>query len=109
MARIELNLAHSYQARPKADADYADPDQIPALPWLSDPAWVAPTGRIYLRAAHDLLIENLQNHTHLQFVHRSTIGTDNICSVRAKVRRVGDEVHVDRWLLDRPPPTSIAA
>lgn len=90
------------------DAETADPDRIPDLPWLSDPGWVAPNGSIYLRAGHELLIENLQNHTHLQLVHRSTIGTDNICTVRPKMRRVGDEVHIERWLLDRPPPALFA-
>ncbi len=90
------------------DPARADPARIPAFPWLSDPQWVAPTGRIHIRAAHELLLENLQNHTHLQFVHGRTIGTDDICSVKTKVTRVGDEVHAERWLLDRPAPRLFA-
>ncbi len=90
------------------DPAAADPDAIPAMPWLSDPAWVAPTGRIHLRAGHELLIENLQNHMHLQFVHRRTIGTDDICAAKTAVKRVGDAVHVERWLLDKPAPPLFA-
>ena len=90
------------------DPAAADPDAIPAMPWLSDPAWVAPTGRIHLRAGHELLIENLQNHMHLQFVHRRTIGTDDICAAKTAVKRVGDTVYVERWLLDKPAPPLFA-
>jgi phenylpropionate dioxygenase-like ring-hydroxylating dioxygenase large terminal subunit len=86
----------------------ADPALVPSFTWLDDVAWVAPRGRIHLRAGHDLLIENLQNHLHLQFVHRRTIGTDDITAANMKVKRVGDRVEVERWLLDKPPPPLFA-
>jgi phenylpropionate dioxygenase-like ring-hydroxylating dioxygenase large terminal subunit len=90
------------------EASEADEALIPAFPWLSDPGWVAPRGYIHLKAGHELLLENLQNHLHLQFVHRKTIGTDDIASASAEVKRVGNEVHIERWLLDRPAPPLFA-
>jgi phenylpropionate dioxygenase-like ring-hydroxylating dioxygenase large terminal subunit len=90
------------------EAEKADESRIPPFPWLSDPAWVAPRGYIHINAGHELLLENLQNHMHLQFVHRKTIGTDDVSSASADVKRIGNEVHIERWLLDRPAPPLFA-
>jgi phenylpropionate dioxygenase-like ring-hydroxylating dioxygenase large terminal subunit len=90
------------------DPAMADPALVPDFHWLEDPAWAAVTGEFTIKAGHELLLENLHNHTHLQFVHRNTIGTDDIVSAKTKVQRVGDQIHVDRWLFDRAPPALFA-
>ena len=90
------------------DPEKADAGLIPDFHWLTDPAWTACTGTFQIKCAHDLLVENLHNHTHLQFVHARTIGTDGIADVQQRARRVGDEVHTVRWLLDRPAPALFA-
>jgi phenylpropionate dioxygenase-like ring-hydroxylating dioxygenase large terminal subunit len=86
----------------------ADEHLIPNLHWLTDSEWCPVKGSFNLRAGHELLLDNLQDHTHLQFVHRNTIGTDGISDVKPRFERVGDEVHVTRWLFDRAAPPLFA-
>jgi phenylpropionate dioxygenase-like ring-hydroxylating dioxygenase large terminal subunit len=88
--------------------ELADPSTVPEYPWLSDPKWVAVTGQFEIDAGYELLLDNLHNHTHLQFVHRKTIGTDKIVSASQEVKRVGNQVHVTRWLLKQQPPKLFA-
>ena len=88
--------------------ELADPDLIPEYPWLSDPDWVAVTGQFQIKAGYELLLDNLHNHTHLQFVHGKTIGTDKIMTASQEMKRAGNQIHITRWLLDQPPPKLFA-
>lgn len=90
------------------DPALAGPELIPAYPWLSDPAWVAVTGQFRIEAGYELLLDNLHNHTHLQFVHGKTIGTDQIVAASQEVKRAGNQIHVTRWLLNQDPPKLFA-
>jgi len=83
-------------------------DAIPDLHWLTDPAWVAAPGYFRLKAGYHLLLDNLHNHTHLQYVHRRTIGTEEIISASQEVSKSGSKISVTRWLLDQPPPKLFA-
>jgi vanillate monooxygenase len=91
------------------DPEKCTSDAITDFRWLSDPTWVAAPGYFHLRAGYELLLDNLHNHTHLQYVHRRTIGTDDIISASQEVSRRGDRVDVTRWLLNQKPPQLFAA
>lgn len=82
----------------------ADPDEIADFRWMEDPAWRHKGELLELEANYLLLVENLLDLTHLQFVHPTTLGTEAISGNPIKTERDGDTVRVTRWILDSPPP-----
>jgi phenylpropionate dioxygenase-like ring-hydroxylating dioxygenase large terminal subunit len=90
------------------DPNDADPATIPDFHWLDSPGWVTPTGLFELKANYQRLIDNLLDFSHLQYVHRQTIGTDAIADIPSKTKREGDVLEVNRWILDRPAPPLFA-
>ena len=98
------NLIWVWMGDPARSSDQAIPD----LHWLTDPAWVAAPGYLHLKAGYQLLLDNLHNHTHLQYVHRRTIGTDEIISASQEVAKSGNQIHVTRWLLNQTAPKLFA-
>ena len=55
----------------------ANPDLIPDFHENDDPAWAHCGMRMKVRAHYMLLVENLLDLSHVAFVHRETIGTDD--------------------------------
>jgi phenylpropionate dioxygenase-like ring-hydroxylating dioxygenase large terminal subunit len=90
------------------EPEKADPANIPDFHWLDSPGWVTPRGLFHLKANYQRLIDNLLDFSHLQYVHRQTIGTDSIADIPSKTRREGEAIEVNRWILDRPPPPLFA-
>lgn len=86
----------------------ADPAEVPEIVWLDHPAWVAPRGKFDLHANYQRLVDNLLDFSHLQFVHERTIGTDAIADIPSRTERRGTSLHVNRWIVDRPPPPLFA-
>ena len=86
------------------DAEVADPALIPDFHWLDTPGWVAPTGTFHLKAHYQYLVDNLLDFSHVQFIHRNTIGTDAIADIPSTVEKLEDGVAVQRWIPDSPPP-----
>ncbi len=90
------------------DAERADPGTVPDFHWLDDPGWVAPTGTFHLEADYRLLVDNLLDFSHVQFVHARTIGTDAVAGNQSKVTRDGNGIEINRWILDSLPPPLFA-
>ena len=86
------------------DPERADPALIPDYHWLDSPNWTAPVGEFHLKAHYQLLVDNLLDFSHLQFVHRRTIGTDAIADIPSATERRGDGLEITRWIMDSPPP-----
>jgi len=86
------------------DPALADPGKIEDFHWMDDPDWRAKGERLDLKGNYQLLVDNLLDLTHLQFVHPTTLGTDAIAGSPIKTEREGDLVRVTRWMLDGPPP-----
>ena len=82
----------------------AEPAAIPDFHWLDDADWVGGTGRFHLAANYQSIIDNLTDHTHLQFVHARTLGSADVADATVDAERVGDDLRIERWLIDRPPP-----
>jgi phenylpropionate dioxygenase-like ring-hydroxylating dioxygenase large terminal subunit len=88
------------------DADKADASSIISYPYHTDPAWVWTHAHIHLKAGWQLLNDNLLDLSHLQHVHKKTIGGNPEEDAKAKLsaERVGNTVQVSRWLLDMDAP-----
>ena len=88
------------------DPAKADPARIPSYPYHRDPAWVWTRDTLEVNADWRLLTDNLLDLSHLQYVHRKTIGGNPQEDAQAKLSaaRDGDRVLIARWLLDLPAP-----
>jgi vanillate O-demethylase monooxygenase subunit len=51
-----------------------------------------------------LMVENLLDLSHVQYVHPTTLGTDGVAASPVKTERDGEIVRVTRFILDRPAP-----
>jgi len=85
------------------DPAAADPDLIPALPWMTAPDWDYSNGTIVYGCNYVLLLDNLIDLSHTTFVHRQTIGTDDVA--RTPIKTTADErrVLVERTMHDTDP------
>jgi phenylpropionate dioxygenase-like ring-hydroxylating dioxygenase large terminal subunit len=86
------------------DPALADPALIEDFHWMDDPAWRFKGERLDLKGNYMLIVENLLDLTHLQFVHPTTLGTDSIAGAPIKAERDGNRVRVTRWMMESPPP-----
>ena len=86
------------------DPALADPALIEDYHWNDDPDWRFKGERLALPGNYLLLVDNLLDLTHLQFVHLTTLGTAAITQFPIKVEREGHKVRVTRWIMDSPAP-----
>jgi phenylpropionate dioxygenase-like ring-hydroxylating dioxygenase large terminal subunit len=88
------------------DAAKADPAKITSYPYHADPTWVWSKDSLEVNANWLLLADNLLDLSHLQYVHRKTIGGNPADDAQAKLSasRDGNRVFVARWLFDMAAP-----
>jgi vanillate O-demethylase monooxygenase subunit len=85
------------------DPSRADPALVPDLHWNSDPGWAGDGATIPLNCDYRLVLDNLMDLTHEEFVHANSIGSD--ISVAGF-----DSAHTDRtatitrWMRNIEPP-----
>ncbi|NBP72320.1 MAG: aromatic ring-hydroxylating dioxygenase subunit alpha, partial [Alphaproteobacteria bacterium] len=85
------------------DAELADEDLIPDIPRNDHPDWTPIVGdTLYIRGDYRLFLDNLMDPSHVSFVHRTTLGTDDVAEIPQIASQDGDVVKVTRWILDRP-------
>lgn len=86
------------------DPALADPDLIPDI-WQNDHSdWGVSEGQlIHLQGHYQLVVDNLLDGSHVTFVHKSTLGTDDVADIPVETWRDGEDVWVQRWILGRPP------
>lgn len=83
----------------------ADPDQIPDYSWFASPDQFT-TGRGYLHIAADyrLVIDNLLDLAHADYIHAGTVGQPGAAEVQqVTVLRDGNTVSVNTLWPDLPP------
>lgn len=85
------------------DAAAADTDAIPSLPWMSAPDWTYNSGTIVYDCNYVLLLDNLIDLSHTTFVHRQTIGTDDVARTPIKTTVDAGRVLVERFMNDTDP------
>jgi phenylpropionate dioxygenase-like ring-hydroxylating dioxygenase large terminal subunit len=95
---------HRYAWIWMGDAERADPESIPALGWMDDPAWAIVTGYHHFGANYQLVNDNLLDLSHESFVHEETIGNESVAESPAFVSLDGEMIRVHRDMLNIEAP-----
>lgn len=82
----------------------ADPALIPDFHTNDDPAWAATGLRMPVAANYLLLVDNLLDLSHVGFVHKGTIGSDDTSAAALKLERGDGFVRLTRAALDIDTP-----
>lgn len=87
------------------DATLADPGTIPDMGQMSSPEWAGDGLTIPVNCNYQLVLDNLMDLTHEEFVHSSTIGQDELSESDFVVTHDDTTVTVTRWMhnIDAPP------
>ncbi|MBF4571858.1 aromatic ring-hydroxylating dioxygenase subunit alpha [Herbiconiux sp. VKM Ac-1786] len=81
----------------------ADPDKIPDMHQMDDPKWAGDGETIDLDCNYQLVLDNLMDLTHEEFIHTSSIGGKNISSSDFIVTHGANSVTLSRWMIDIEP------
>jgi vanillate O-demethylase monooxygenase subunit len=87
------------------DPDLADPTAVPDMHQMDDPAWAGDGETIHADCNYQLILDNLMDLTHEEFVHSSSIGQEELSEAEFDVTHEGNTVTVTRWMrdIDAPP------
>jgi vanillate O-demethylase monooxygenase subunit len=86
------------------DHALADPARIVSLPWMEDPKWRFKGEQLHVPGNYVLMVDNLLDLTHVQFVHPTTLGSGAVAASRMDTEVVGDVVRTTRWIENHPAP-----
>ena len=86
------------------DPDLADPDTIPDMHQMSSPEWAGDGRTIQAACNYQLILDNLMDLTHEEFVHSSSIGQEELSEAEFSTTHDENTVTVTRWMRDIPPP-----
>ena len=86
------------------DPDLADPDAVPDMHQMDSPEWAGDGETIYAPCNYQLVLDNLMDLTHEEFVHSSSIGQDELSEAEFDVSHDDTHVTVTRWMRDINPP-----
>lgn len=87
------------------DPAIADPDLIPDFSWFDSPGRFATArGYLHIEADYRLVIDNLMDLAHADYIHPNTVGQPGAAEVaQASVVREGDTISVNTIWPDLPP------
>lgn len=86
------------------DPALADPTTVPDLFWNEHPDWAGDGRTIEVGCGYQLVVDNLMDLTHEQFVHGSSIGHDGLSESEFEVTHTDRTVTVTKWMLGIEPP-----
>lgn len=87
------------------DPALADPGLVPPMIQLDHPEWAGDGLTIEAQCNYQLVLDNLMDLTHEEFVHGTTLGQAELSESAFQTRRETDgSVTVERWMLDVEPP-----
>jgi len=86
------------------EAEKADEDLLPALPFCEDPAWAFDGDTYHVKCDYKLLVDNLMDLTHEAYVHPTSIGQEELCAAPIETTSDENSVTVTRWMHDVEPP-----
>ena len=86
------------------DPTKADPDFVPDMHQMDSPDWAGDGETIFAPCNYQLVLDNLMDLTHEEFVHASSIGQEELSESTSWSRTMTDG-YVSRWMLniDAPP------
>lgn len=87
------------------DQELADPDLIPDMHQMDSPDWAGDGLTIEAPCNYQLVLDNLMDLTHEEFVHGNSIGQAELSESEFSTTHDGDTVTVSRWMhdIDAPP------
>ncbi|HEU0067596.1 MAG TPA: Rieske 2Fe-2S domain-containing protein, partial [Sphingomonas sp.] len=87
------------------DTDAADPAKLPHQRWAEDDGWAFGGGRFHVPCDYRLMIDNLMDLTHENYVHASSIGQKEIDEAPVRTRVEPDEIVTSRHIpgIKAPP------
>ncbi|HOT34850.1 MAG TPA: aromatic ring-hydroxylating dioxygenase subunit alpha [Rhodoglobus sp.] len=86
------------------DPALADPDLIPDMHQMTDPEWAGDGQLIEAGCNYQLVLDNLMDLTHEEFVHTSSIGQAELSEAEFITSHTDTTVTVERWMLGIDPP-----
>ena len=86
------------------DAALADPDLIPDMHQMTHPDWTGDGLTIHAPCNFQLILDNLMDLTHEEFVHSSSIGQKELSESEFVTTHTETTVTVERWMRDIEPP-----
>lgn len=86
------------------DAEKADPSLIPDMHQMTSSEWAGDGETIYAPCNFQLVLDNLMDLTHEEFVHSSSIGQEELSESEFKVSHDERTVTVSRWMFDIDAP-----
>lgn len=86
------------------DPDLADPALIPDMYQMDSPDWAGDGETIHAKCNYQLVLDNLMDLTHEEFVHSSSIGQDELSEAGFETTHDENTVTVTRWMRDIDPP-----
>ncbi|SEF99347.1 aromatic ring-hydroxylating dioxygenase subunit alpha [Marinobacterium lutimaris] len=80
------------------DEEKADPEKIPATPWLDHPDWRSREGYTHYDTNYLLITDNLLDLAHIPYVHADTLGGDEAyAACTPEITRLENGVRITRW------------
>jgi len=86
------------------DAKLANPELIPDMHQMEHPEWTGDGLTIHAECNYQLIVDNLMDLTHEEFVHGSSIGQKELSESDFVTTHDGNTVTVSRWMLNIDPP-----
>lgn len=86
------------------NAALADPDLIPDMHQMTHPDWTGDGLTIHAPCNFQLILDNLMDLTHEEFVHSSSIGQKELSESEFVTTHTETTVTVERWMRDIEPP-----
>lgn len=86
------------------DPDKADPDLVPDMHQMDDPEWAGDGELIHADCNYQLVVDNLMDLTHEEFVHTGSIGQEELSQAGFETTHDARTVTVTRWMSDIAPP-----
>jgi phenylpropionate dioxygenase-like ring-hydroxylating dioxygenase large terminal subunit len=87
------------------DPALADPALVPDMHWNHHPDWAGDGKTIHVGCDYRLIVDNLMDLTHEQFVHGSSIASDELSESELEVTHDDRTVTVTKWMhgIEAPP------
>ncbi|MCW4466925.1 aromatic ring-hydroxylating dioxygenase subunit alpha [Glutamicibacter sp. MNS18] len=86
------------------DPTQADPALVPDMGQMDSDEWAGDGQTIHAECNYQLILDNLMDLTHEEFVHSSSIGQEELSESEFITTREGNRVTVTRWMLDIDAP-----
>jgi vanillate O-demethylase monooxygenase subunit len=86
------------------DKTLADAALIPDLEWARDPEWAFGGGMFHIACNYQLMIDNLMDLTHENYVHATSIGQKEIDEAPVTTKTEGSSVVTSRFMDNVMPP-----